>query len=223
MYRAGAATFFYDANGNLQQRRVIQGRTNYTWDAENQLKRATLPNLSFVEYKYDAFGRRIERRQSNNTWTRFSYDGADVILDTNSDGTTVKYLNGAGIDTKLRQTKSSEQVEYFLADHLGSTNALVNTSGAITSQTNYDAFGNATNTSFASRYQYTGREYDATTNLYYYRARWYSAETGRFISEDPIGFAGGDVNLYGYVKNNPFNLVDPSGNQGVGYADIMAD
>jgi RHS repeat-associated protein len=61
------------------------------------------------------------------------------------------------------------------------------------------------------RYQYTGREFDADTGLYFYRARWYSAELGRFVSEDPIGFAGGDVNLYGYVENNPVRFTDSTG------------
>jgi hypothetical protein len=50
--------------------------------------------------------------------------------------------------------------------------------------------------------------------LHYYRARWYDANLGRFISEDPIGFAGGDVNLFGYVWNNPQGYTDPSGLQG---------
>jgi len=47
--------------------------------------------------------------------------------------------------------------------------------------------------------------------LYYYRARYYDPMEGRFISKDPIGFAGGDVNLYGYVQNNSVNRIDPSG------------
>jgi RHS repeat-associated protein len=60
-------------------------------------------------------------------------------------------------------------------------------------------------------YTYTGREWDKETGLYYYRARYYDPMVGRFISKDPIGFAGGDVNLYGYVQNNPVNWIDPFG------------
>lgn len=58
---------------------------------------------------------------------------------------------------------------------------------------------------------YTGREWDKETGLYYYRARYYDPMEGRFASKDPISFAGGDVNLYGYTKENPINLTDPSG------------
>ena len=64
----------------------------------------------------------------------------------------------------------------------------------------------------ATSYRYTGREYDADIGLYYYRNRWYDPEIGKFISEDPVGFAGGDINLYSYVGNNPLSLTDPFGN-----------
>ncbi len=60
---------------------------------------------------------------------------------------------------------------------------------------------------------FTGREMDLATGLYYYRARYYSAELGRFVSRDPISFAAGDANLYRYVGNDPTNFVDPSGLQ----------
>ena len=81
----------------------------------------------------------------------------------------------------------------------------------MTESNSYDSFGRPTNSSFSSRYQFTGREYDSFTGLQYSRARFYDPQIGRFISEDPIGFAGGDVNLYGYVWNNPLNYVDPFG------------
>ena len=98
-----------------------------------------------------------------------------------------------------------------MTDHLGSTVALADTNGTITSSTSYDSFGNATS-NIATTYRYTGREYDEETGLYYYRNRWYDPEIGRFISEDPVGFASGDINLYGYVGNSPLSFTDPSGN-----------
>ena len=62
-----------------------------------------------------------------------------------------------------------------------------------------------------SRYLYTGQEYDADVGLYYYNARWYDPKIGRFLSEDPLGFAAGDLNLSRYVNNGPTNAIDPSG------------
>jgi RHS repeat-associated protein len=58
---------------------------------------------------------------------------------------------------------------------------------------------------------FTGREWDPETNLYYYRARYYDPKIGRFISEDPIGFAGGKGSLYTYVGSDPANFADPEG------------
>jgi RHS repeat-associated protein len=76
----------------------------------------------------------------------------------------------------------------------------------------YSAYGESTGSSL-TRYTYTGREEDEVTGLIYYRARWYDPSMGRFISEDPIEFQGGDINWYAYVHNNPLNYYDPSGMQ----------
>jgi RHS repeat-associated protein len=64
-----------------------------------------------------------------------------------------------------------------------------------------------------TRYQYTGRDWDADSGLQYNRLRWYDPATGRWVSEDPIGFAGGDANLARYVGNGATNATDPSGLQ----------
>jgi RHS repeat-associated protein len=149
------------------------------------------------------------KRTQGTTVTKFIYDGLDVLADDNA-GTLTKYLNGLGIDSKLR-VQTGSTINYFLTDHLGSTNGLADSSGSLTASTSYDSFDNATNTSFPTRYQYTGREFDSFTGLHYYRARWYYANLGRFISEDPIGFAGGDFNLFEYVWSNPQNFTDPKG------------
>jgi len=101
---------------------------------------------------------------------------------------------------------------YFTTDHLGSTRAFTNASGNVTSNLSYDSFGNSTGSSL-TRSTYTGREFDSDTGLYYYRARWYDSQVGRFISEDPIGFGGG-VNWYSYVEDNPTNDIDPEGLRG---------
>jgi RHS repeat-associated protein len=155
-----------------------------------------------VRYRYDALGRRVQRISGyGKENTKFTYDGHDVLVDDNA-GTLTKYLNGDGIDNRLRQTAGST-ASYFLSDHLGSTNGLANSSGNLTASNTYDSFGNPTNTAFPSRYQFTGREFDNFTGLQFSRARFYDPNLGRFISEDPIGFGGGDVNLFEYVRNNP--------------------
>lgn len=204
-------SYSYDQNGNLISKTDSTGTTQYAWDFENRLRNVTLPNGLTVSYKYDALGRRIQRTPSVGVSTNFVYDGQDVVKDINSDGSTVEYLNGLGVDNKLRLTDSRMSGPlYFVHDHLGSTTGLTNATGGVVSQISYDSYGNANTSSSLTRYTYTGREFDSDTGLYYYRARWYDAKVGRFISEDPIGFGGG-VNQFGYVGNNPQNRVDPSG------------
>ena len=205
------AHYTYDSNGNLLSKADSAGTTQYVWGFENRLRQVTLPNGVTVNYKYDALGRRIQRTQSTGVSTNFVYDGQDVVRDINSDGSTVDYINGPGIDNKLRLTDTRLSGPlYFLQDHVGSTTGLTNSSGASVAQITYDSFGNPSTGTNLMRYTYTGREFDAATGLYYYRARWYDAKVGRFVSEDPIGFRGG-VNQLSYVGNNPQNFVDPSG------------
>jgi RHS repeat-associated protein len=205
----GSNSYSYDANGNLTSKTDSSGTWSYSWDYENRLKQVTRPDSTTITYKYDALGRRIQRSKSGGLSTNFVYDGADVIKDINSDNSTVEYLNGLGIDDKLRQTSSAGTV-YFTQDHLGSTRALTDSSGSVVENVNYDSFGNGV--SSLTRYGYTGREWDGDANLYYYRNRWYDPQAGRFISEDPIGLRGG-INPYAYVGNSPTGFIDPKGTQ----------
>jgi RHS repeat-associated protein len=180
----------------------------YAWDYENRMMTASTRKQT-VRYRYDALGRRIQRYLvGGKENTKFIYDGLDVVADDNS-GVLTKYQNGLGIDNKLKLTSGGVS-KYFLQDHLGSTVGLTDASGNISSSASYNSFGNETG-NLSTRYQYTGREYDNFTGLQYSRARWYDANLGRFISEDPIGFRGGDINLYGYVHNNSVNKKDPLG------------
>jgi RHS repeat-associated protein len=143
--------------------------------------------------------------------TTFTYDGEDVVRDewTTRRRVITKYQNGPGIDNKLSFGAGPTR-KYFLSDHLGSTNGLADNTGTLVSSAGYDSFGNQTGT-LSNRYGFTGREYDDFTGLMYYRARMYDPVLGRFISEDPIGFEGGDVNFYGYVRNQPLVYRDSAG------------
>jgi RHS repeat-associated protein len=91
---------------------------------------------------------------------------------------------------------------------------ITNNPGGVQNYLRYYSFGkisSQTNANFSTRFNYTGREFDAETGLYFYRSRYYDPGVGRFLSEDLIGFGGGDANLYRYVGNSPVNFVDPFG------------
>jgi RHS repeat-associated protein len=208
----GQASYTFDEEGQTTTKTDEKGTTQYGWDARGRLTKVTLPNGQTVSYGYDALGRR-NSRTVNGATTQFLYDGLDVVLDR-ATGSTVDYLNGAGIDQKLRQGNISGGL-YFLRDHLGSTVLLTNSSGGTVERLQYEAFGSSSGSSL-TRYQYTGRERDVITGLTYYRARWYDHSQDRFITEDPVGIINSS-NLYQYVDNTPINKIDPPGLWGVGF------
>jgi RHS repeat-associated protein len=207
-----STTYTYDYNGNTLTKVTGSNTTSYAWDFENRMSSVTLPGTGgTVSFKYDPFGRRIYKSSSSGT-SVFAYDGGNLIEETNSTGAVVaRYEQTQNIDEPLAMLRSSA-TSYYHADGLGSINSLSNSAGAIANTYTYDSYGNLTAStgSLVNPFRYTGREFDSETNLYYYRARYYDASTGRFLAEDPISFKGG-ANFYRYVKNNPVNLVDPFG------------
>ena len=137
----------------------------------------------------------------------FVDSGSDVVIEK-------RYLHGARVDQVLAQEDGNGDVIWHLTDHLGTVKDLVDSSGTVVNHFVYDSYGNLvsqTDETVVSRYLFTGREWDSEIGLYYYRARYYDATVGRFISQDPIGFEAEDSNLYRYVVNNPVDTVDPLG------------
>jgi RHS repeat-associated protein len=201
----GTRTLTYDANGNLTN----DGVNTYTWDARNQLVSISGSGLS-ASFQYDAMGRRINK-SINGVATGFAYDGSNAVQELSGGSAIANMLTGSDADEVFTRADSAG-TRALLTDRLGSTIALVDSSGVAQTQYTYDPFGNTTASGAASTNptQFTGRENDGT-GLYYYRARYYSPTFQRFISEDPIGFRGGDVNLYAYVRNSPTNFTDSSG------------
>jgi len=200
--RAGT-TLTYDNNGNLTN----DGTNTYTWDARNQLSAMSGPGLS-ASFAYDPLGRRI-RKTINGTATEFLYDGANTVQEKVGGTPSANFLT-AGLDQLFTRTDASGAT-HFLTDAVGSTLALTDSAGTQVAQYTYEPFGATTAAGSSSNSsQYGGRENDST-GLYYNRARYYSPRLQRFISEDPLGFATGDTNLYAYVSNGPFNWSDPLG------------
>ena len=206
------ATFTYDGNGNTTSKTTSAGTTNYSWDFENRLTQVTLPGQGGIVYfKYDPFGRRVYKSSTAGT-TIYAYNGDNVVQELNSVGSVLAdFTQGLGIDEPLGLYQGAT-VSYFHADGLGSITSLTNGSGQLAASYVYDAFGNLTASTgtVTNPFQYTGREFDSETGLYYYRARYYDSAVGRFLSEDPVGFAGGR-DFYAYVGGNPLTYIDPTG------------
>ena len=95
------------------------------------------------------------------------------------------------------------KVYWYTTDHLGSVKAVTDNNGKVVFQADHLAFGQRYNEvgDFDEWHSFTGKEFDPETGLYYFNARWYDAETGRFISEDPVGDPN-NPNLYSYCGNN---------------------
>jgi RHS repeat-associated protein len=106
----------------------------------------------------------------------------------------------------------SSTTSYYHADGLGSVTSLSNGAGSLAQTYAYDSFGKQLSStgSLTNPFQYTGRESDSETSLYYYRARYYDPQVGRFASEDPVTFRGG-LDFYLYANNDATNLIDPRG------------
>ena len=148
----------------------------------------------------------------DGTVTSYIYDGEDILHEY--DGTNVlqaRYTHGAGTDEPLIMDRAGT-IHYYHADGLGSITELTDNNGDVAQSYLYDAYGNLlTPITIENPFTFIGREFDKESGLFFYRARYYDSGSGRFLNEDPIGFVGGDINLYRYVANDPINCVEPDG------------
>ena len=166
------------------------------------------------------------------TVTRSVSDQEDLLLIFDGANTLqAGVVHGPGIDQPLLLLPDAdrdgalahgEPTRRLLTDGLGSITAVVDDrSGTLVERYLYESFGTLTlrapdgtvlpHSAVGNPYGFTGREVDAESGLYYYRSRYYDPKIGRFLQEDLMGLAGGDINLYRYVFNNAVNLVDPFG------------
>ena len=221
----------YDANGNLIQKVNAANpneKTLYTWDSENRLtglSKTEGGQTTTASFQYDLFGRRISstiQQGSNPPETvQFLYEGQQALGEIRSGSLSHRLITGLSLDetiariaiagTGATDIAASRQ---YLTDALNSVIAQANAQGGgIANSYGYSPYGETSAVGpdgTGNAAQYTSRENDGATGLYFYRARYYDPVLKRFISQDPIGLAGGE-NVFAYVEGNPVKYVDPSG------------
>jgi RHS repeat-associated protein len=201
---AGVFSFGYDDEGQLSTGYSL----NYDFDYEHRLATA-----ESAQYYYDGKGNRVQADRGGVT-TRYIYDTAGNLL-AEADGSnniTKYYIHGSGL---LAMVTQENQTYCYHFNSVGSTVAMTDASQVMVNKYSFDPFGKVTNSieAIQQSFKFVGQHsvMAEPNGLYYMRARYYDPEIGRFISEDPLGFDGGDVNLMVYVTNNPVLFIDPSG------------
>jgi RHS repeat-associated protein len=186
----------YDANGNVG---------GYLWDVANRL--SAIANTTI---QYDAQNRRAVANTPapGPGLVKYVSLGLNTVAERSSNAARNNdYLFGPGIDEPLARRASDGTIQYYAVDGLGSVNALISPTGQINRTVTYDEWG-AVTSGIVDLFGYTGREI-ATQSVWYYRARHYASNWGRFISEDPKMIVGDGP--YAYALNNPILNDDPMG------------
>ena len=226
----GDSTYRYDEDGFLIEKSTPEGTTTYSYDTTGALTKVTLGDGTRIRYLQNALGQRAAKEINGTVVEKYLW----------RDLTTLLAVYDADGNIKARFEYADERVPYAVTvdgkryhlhyDNLGSLRTVTDMNHTAVKEIVYDSFGNITedsNESFKIPLGFAGGLYDPDTKLTHFGYREYDPFTGRWTSKDPIGFKGGDSNLYGYVLNDPVNLVDPWGlwdvNSGGGAgAGIMA-
>ena len=213
----------YDANGNT----LVTGARTLTYDFENRLKTMTMSG-STVTIVDDADGNRVAKT-ANGVTTQYLVDElnptgyAQVVEEVTAGAVTRQYTYGLQRISQNQQISSAWTPSFYGYDGFGSVRTLTDSTGTVTDTYDYDAWGNAVNTtgSTPNAYLYRGEQYDADLGLYYLRARFYNSVTGRFVSTDPERGAATDpstLHRYLYASADPVNRIDATGRSTTGSA-----
>ncbi|SMS01155.1 Putative deoxyribonuclease RhsC [Vibrio mangrovi] len=218
----GDCHYQYDEFGNLIQeaRGTNQSLvTTYEYDGQHRLTRVEKHDGTIAEYQYDAFGRRIQKAVTDKTGhqktTEFLWQG-DKLLAESGDSHYQTYLYEYGSFKPLAlitgEGAANATPYFYHLDQIGTPLEITDATGQVAWSVDYHSYGNVAyqrKAEIVSPLRFQGQYYDEETGLHYNRHRYYSPNTGRFITVDPIGLAGG-LNNYQYVKN-PTGWIDPLG------------
>jgi len=180
-----------------------------TYNADNRLVSRTNGGAT-TTYTYDGQGNLVKKTLPDGSWTRYVGD----LYEKHSDGTYIKYYWALG--RRVASRSDDGAVQYYLADHLGSSTQILDANGALQQSVKYYPYGSVRLGSMASTdKKFTGQQEEGTAlGLYDYGARFYSTKLGRFLSPDPVAVGAGasqSLDRFSYVLNNPLRYTDPSG------------
>ncbi len=218
----GPPNMAYTANGELLTKTSHGQTTTYRYDVFGNLRQVQLPEKT-IEYVIDGRNRRVGKTVNGTLVQGFLYQGSlKPIAELDGNGNVVaRFVYGSKGNVPDYLVKEGKTYR-IISDHLGSPRRVVDLSnGDVAQKMEYDAFGNVvldTQPGFQP-FGFAGGLFDSETKLVRFGARDYDAEIGRWTSKDPIGFAGRDANLYGYVFGEPINLID---SKGLKYAEEYA-
>jgi RHS repeat-associated protein len=207
-------TYTYDANGNRLTESGPNGSYTYVWDGRNRLASITDGSGNRTSFKYDFLRNltEIDRTGGGVAVQKFVFDEITNLASlTDPSGLPVSLLSGTSIDSHVGSVDSTGEATFGIADPLDSTVATTSSSGGLIAELEYEPYGQTTGAApTAYPFTYTGR-IPVVGNILYYRNRFFDAGTGRFLSEDPLGPAAGDLNLSRYVLGDPISGGDPAG------------
>ncbi len=211
---AGPISYGFDHDNNLTTRREGAETTQYRYSSTGELQRVTLPDNTLIEYINDPLGRRIAKKVNGTIAERYLWLDQTTLL---------AVYDGAGnlrqrfeyADDRVPYAMTAGSTTYSLTyDQVGSLRLITDNAGNSVKRVDYDSFGNIisdSNPAFAIPFGFAGGLHDRDTGLVRFGYRDYMPEIGKWTAKDPILFAGGDSNLYGYVQNDPVNFIDPWG------------
>jgi RHS repeat-associated protein len=212
--QAGDITYRYDQDDYLADRTDGNGTTEYFYSSTGELLRVTLPDSTEIGYINDPQGRRIAKKANSAVTEKYLWSSLTTLLAVYDAGDNLKqrFLYADG---RMPYAMIAGGTTYYLHyDQVDTLRLVTDSQGGSVKQIDYDTFGNIlsdSNAGFTVPFGYAGGLHDRDTHLVRFGYRDYLPEIGKWMAKDPIGFAGGDSNLFGYVSGDPVNFIDPEG------------
>jgi RHS repeat-associated protein len=170
--------------------------------------------IKTINYKHNALGNRVAKLVDGSVVEKYLWLDKTTLLAIYDQNDNLKQRFEYGLGhTPVKFTQNSTAY-YITSDHLGSPRTITDESGSVIKAIEYDSFGNVvsdSNSAFEIPFGFAGGLKDSDTSLLRFGYRDYDPQIGRWTARDPIGFAGGDTYLYGYVASDPVNFVDFNG------------